>query len=72
MEKSRAVILREKKVTIIYCKKNSIKEIIDVLRHFNDSKLWNKTKYLWSMEEWKIFFTLKEFLNEQQTTKTPK
>lgn len=41
-------------------------DIVAVLRHFNDSALWDKPKYQWSLDEWKIFFTLKEFLNEQQ------
>lgn len=52
--------LRERKTTIIYCRANPISEIILVLRNYNKSELWLKTKYEWSIAEWEEYFTLKE------------
>lgn len=69
MAKSRAVIYRERKITIIYCRENALSEIVAVLRNFNDCNLWDKSKYLWTMEDWKAFFALKEIFNNEQTKK---
>ncbi len=52
--------LRESKTTIIFCRQNPISEIILVLRNYNNSVLWTKRKYDWSISEWEEYFKLKE------------
>lgn len=61
---------RERKTTIIYCRANPILEIILVLRNYNESKLWLKTKYDWSIAEWEEYFSLKNQtqLNQNEFT----
>jgi hypothetical protein len=60
MPKTRATIKRERKITAVYCRENRTMTIISVLRFFNDSELWNKTKEEWNLEQWKEYFQLKE------------
>ena len=60
MAKTRAVLKRERKITAIYCKQHRTFTIVAVLRFFNDSELWDKTKYDWKIEDWKEYFRLKE------------
>lgn len=63
MAKTRVTIARERKITIIYCRENHIYDIVNTLRNFNDSTLWNKRKYEWSLEEWQEYFNLKTITN---------
>jgi hypothetical protein len=63
MAKSRQTIARERKTTILYCRENLIFDIIEVLRFFNESELWNKSKYEWTIEEWEDFFQLTKIKN---------
>jgi hypothetical protein len=62
MAKSRTTIARERK-TILYCRENLIFDIVEVLRFFNESKLWDKPKYEWTIEEWTEFFQLTKIKN---------
>lgn len=51
--------LRDKKITIVFCKENKIYDIVDVLRNSNCHVLWNKTKYEWTLIDWNVYFELK-------------
>jgi len=50
----------DRRITIVYCRKTTIFDIVSVLRSYNNSKLWAKTKYEWTLSEWEEFFSLKE------------
>jgi len=50
---------REEAQMAIYQKENSISVIVSVLRLYNSHKLWNKTKYEWTLLEWEEYFKLK-------------
>lgn len=65
MYRSRHQIRKEKKITNGYCKLYSIFEIIEVLRNYNDHRLWDKKKPMWNLEDWKEFFKL--ILNSNET-----
>lgn len=63
MAKSRTTIARERKITVVYCRETRIADIIEVLRFFNESELWDKPKYEWSLEEWIEFSQLTKIKN---------
>lgn len=54
--------LREKKTTIIFCRETKIYDIVSVLRNFKSHKLWEKTKYQWTLSEWEEYFELKQIV----------
>lgn len=51
--------LREKKVTDIYCEQHKIYDVIEILKQDRKSKLWDKIKENWTVNDWKEFFRLK-------------
>jgi len=59
MAKNKYQVIRDKKVTDSYCKQFTIFDVIDVLRKDSESKLWDKIKINWKIEDWKEFFKLK-------------
>ena len=54
------IVRKNKKITLRYCKDNSILEIIEVLRKDNKSRLWDKLKVHWTIYDWEIYFKLKD------------
>jgi len=59
MARNRYQIVREKKITNAYCKEFTIFDVIEVLRKDGESKLWEKIKSNWKIEDWEEFFKLK-------------
>ena len=59
MARNRYQTVREKKITNAYCKELTIFDVIEVLRKDGESKLWEKIKSNWTIEDWKEFFKLK-------------
>jgi len=54
---------RDKKITIVFCAENSLRQIVSVLRFYNNSVLWTKSKYDWTLPEWNEYFELKNKIN---------
>lgn len=57
--KNKYSIERDKKITNAYCKEFTVFDVIEVLRKDGKSKLWEKIKSKWTVEDWKEFFKLK-------------
>jgi hypothetical protein len=61
--KSKQVLRQEskdRKITIVYCRQFSVLEIVSVLRNHNESNLWTKTKFEWTLKDWEDYFSLKK------------
>lgn len=59
MTKTKYQVIRDKKITDSYCKEFPMLKVIKILRHENESPLWNKIKTSWTIEDWKDFFKIK-------------
>ena len=57
---------REKLITIIYCRKVRMPEVIEVLRNHNNSKLWNTPLKDWSLAFWNEYLELKKIHDEHR------
>jgi hypothetical protein len=59
MNKNQYKTLRERKITNTYCIENPMSEVVKILRNNNNSKLWDKMKKDWNIQDWTEFFKLK-------------
>jgi len=57
--KNKYSIERDKKITNAYRKEFTVFDVIEVLRKDGKSKLCEKIKSKWTVEDWKEFFKLK-------------
>lgn len=52
--------IKNKRIREMYCKQNSMPEIVATLRADNKCPLWDKLKYNWNMKDWEYYFKLKK------------